>query len=301
MARGLVAAAVAAAFASLVGDAAAYCRTSSCEDGQGALCTPASPKDCGCPLYWPTSCVGYSVQRDASDQVTLDDTRAIVAEAFQTWTSAECAGNPVGLTVEDLGVVSCDAVTYDAKTKNANVIMFRDDSWPYDGSAALALTTVTYVLETGEIRDADMEINSADATLTTSDTDVDVDLLSIVTHEVGHFLGLAHTPDTSATMFQDYPPKSITLRTLESDDIAGICAVYPPGNTTVCDSTPVNGLGDTCAEPAAVEEGCCAVKPGAPQDRGGVAATAALVCGLAVAVRRKRRARSTVLAAGSQR
>lgn len=292
MVRGLAAAGIAAALSSLAGDAAAYCRTSSCEAGQGAVCTPASPTDCGVPLYWPSSCVGYSVQRDASDQVALDDARAIVDTAFQTWAKVDCNGDPVGVKVEDLGDVSCDVVAYNAKTKNANVIMFRDDGWPYDGSAALALTTVTYVLETGEIRDADMEINSADATLTTSDTDVDVDLLSIVTHEAGHFLGLAHTPDASATMFKDYPPKSLTLRTLESDDIAGICAIYPPGNTAACDSTPVNGLGDACAEPAVTEEGCCAVKPGAPQDRGGVAATAAVVGGLAVAARRKRRART---------
>lgn len=236
-----------------------YCRTSTCEgDVVGSRCEPALPSDCGLELFWPSHCVGYSVQRDASSQVDLETTRALVAEAFSAWESAACEDGAPTITAEDLGPVSCDQVQYDAETKNANVIVFRDTDWPYGGSAALALTTVTYALETGEIRDADIEINSAEVSLTTADDVVDVDLLSILTHEAGHFLGLAHAPVAAATMNGDYPPSSITLRSLDADDQAGICAIYPPSATGLCDSTPKNGLGDECAEPSPeAEETSC--------------------------------------------
>src|SRR5689334_23648589 len=46
---------------------------------------------------------------------------------------------------------------YNQNRGNTNLIVFRDDGWPYEGSSnTLALTTVTYNLDTGEIYDADM-------------------------------------------------------------------------------------------------------------------------------------------------
>jgi hypothetical protein len=243
-----------------------YCRTTTCEgDVVGSRCVPELETDCGLELFWPTSCVGYSVQQDASSQVDLETARALVQQAFNTWSEAACEIGSPNITAEDLGPVACDQIEYDGKAKNANIIIFRDASWPYgDGGAALALTTVTYALDSGEIRDADIEINSAEVTLTTSDDDVDVDLQSILTHETGHFLGLAHAPVAAATMNGDYPPNSVTLRSLDPDDEAGICAMYPAASEAACNSTPKNGLGNTCAEPSdgeEVDEGCSVSGP----------------------------------------
>ena len=201
--------------------------------------------------------MGYVLQEDASSQIDLESVRPLVKQAFDSWVLADCGSGEPGVTAEDLGDVACSEIGYDPETKNANIIIFRDDSWPYGGNATLALTTVTYAVDSGEIRDADLEINSDQVTFSTSDDSVNVDFLSIMTHEAGHFLGLAHSPTPGATMVVEYPPESITLRTLEADDVAGICAIDPPGNPATCDSAPVNGLGDDCAEPAEVEaDGC---------------------------------------------
>ena len=61
------------------------------------------------------------------------------------------------------------------------------------------------------------------------------DLPSILTHEVGHFLGMAHSTepctvggDDCPTMNPFYTTGSDAYRSLEADDVAGICAVYPP-------------------------------------------------------------------------
>ncbi len=237
--------------------ALAYCRTAACEDGVGAQCEPAQESDCGKPIFWPSSCVGYVLQEDASSQIDLEAARPLVKQAFDAWVLADCGGDRPAVSTEDLGDVTCSEIGYDPETKNANIIIFRDESWPYGGNATLALTTVTYAVDSGEIRDADLEINSDQVTFSTSEDSVSVDFLSIMTHEAGHILGLAHSPSPGATMVVEYPPESVTLRTLEADDVAGICAVYPPGTEAVCDSSPVNGLSDDCAEPAEVEaEGC---------------------------------------------
>ncbi len=242
--------------------AGAYCRTSACGEDVGALCTPELGTDCGVALSWPTSCVGFSLQQDASSRVDLATATDVVTQAFGAWEAADCgAGANPSIQAVDLGPVECAAQGYDSEEKNANIIVFRDAAWPY-AQSALALTTVTFALDTGEIRDADIELNSATAMFTTGDA-VLVDLPSILTHEVGHFLGLAHSPVAESTMQTEYPPQSTFLRTLEPDDVAGICAVYPPDDVRPCDSSPVNGLGDTCGEPAdgSSAGGCAASKP----------------------------------------
>src|SRR5687768_12943640 len=78
-------------------------------------------------------------------------------------------------------------VDFDVNKGNANVVIFHDDEWPHPTlEFALALTTVTYDAETGEIYDADIEINTFGIEFTTSDTDVAYDLLTTLQYETGH-------------------------------------------------------------------------------------------------------------------
>jgi hypothetical protein len=163
----------------------------------------------------------------------------------------------------------CAAHEYNQMLGNTNAIIFRDDVWPYMGAdSTLALTTVTYNLDTGDIYDADIEVNSSSDTIvfTTGDTDVQFDLRSIATHEAGHFLGLSHSEEADATMNRAYEAGQTDLRDLEPDDVAAICATYPPGEILPadCDATPRHGFSSECSvnqEPME-ESGCCSVAPG---------------------------------------
>src|SRR6185503_19906642 len=98
-------------------------------------------------------------------------------------------------------------------------------------------------------------------------TKTEVDLDSLMTHEVGHALGLAHSIDLSATMIAGYDKGSMELRDLGSDDVAGICHLYPPTRAASSSSCePRHGFSELCAadqppddttgEPAGKSSGC---------------------------------------------
>lgn len=238
----------------------AYCLTSACPgDVPGQLCTPPTADDCGTPLYWSPACFGVAVQRDASVQIDLATAESLVAQAFAAWENVDCGdGENPGVNVELFEAVTCDQQEYNQRGGNVNLVVFRDAEWPYVGAGnTLALTTVTYNLDTGEIFDADLEVNSTpNVPLTTSDTGIEYDLLSILTHEAGHMLGIAHSADPSATMTEEYEPGDLEIRTLHPDDAAAICAAYPPPDIGTCDPTPRHGFKETCGPGPVEEEGC---------------------------------------------
>jgi hypothetical protein len=241
-------------------------------------------------LYWTNTCVGYSLNRAASSKVTLDQASKIVADAFAAWSAAGCApsGTP-SINAADEGPVDCANVEYNMYGPNQNVIVFRDDGWPYaDPNNTLGLTTVTFDTRTGEIYDADMELNST-VGLVADGGPVPAgsyDLRNIITHEAGHFLGLAHSGDASAVMFASYHADATMLT---PDDVSGICAIYAPDGTRattagavqpgVCDPTARHGFSTECGSlhpnpppdntaPGSGGGGCSLVR-GAPSEKHG--------------------------------
>jgi len=255
-------------------------------------------------LWWRNACVGYSIQEDASRQVTLAQAEQAIATAFTKWTGTACPADDAGqsrvsIDVRDEGPVACDEVQYNENEPNQHVIIFRDDVWPYtDSYNTLALTTVTFDPDTGELYDADMEINStAPIPLTVSGPvpPGGYDFASIVTHETGHFLGMAHSPDSRATMFARYIQGSTSMRDLSEDDVEGICTAYPPDGTRTtsigepvpedsCDPTPRHGFSTTCSQ---TEAGCLRVARGGSAPGTGFALTGVGVIACALVLRRR--------------
>jgi MYXO-CTERM domain-containing protein len=267
-----LAAAAALGLAALLaaGQARAYCRTSTTSTAtfEGHVCTPAQDSDSGLPLYWGMPVVTYSLQQDASEDVPLDAFRTVVRAAFDTWMNADCDGEPPRIEIIEAEDAVCALHEYNQELGNANILFFQDTGWPFEHNR-LAITTVTFDKKTGEIFDADMVLNSEDFLFGMGELLPEANLQSVLTHEAGHFLGLAHSPAGDATMMPSYSPPStgIDQRDLAQDDIDGICAIYPPGPIADgCDATPRHGFSTLCAsdqpgpvpdEPPTTGRCCC--------------------------------------------
>ncbi|HTQ07147.1 MAG TPA: matrixin family metalloprotease [Polyangiaceae bacterium] len=297
-----------AGFFGAVPASADYCRTKACDNQpayddiwQTAPDPPCIRDSVGCliegtPLYWPQSCISFSVQQDGSPEQHIDYQLAhdTITKAFYAWLNVDCGGGlPPSVAIADYSPAVCDQIEYNKDQPNANVFMFRDGTWPYvGGEDTLALTTVTYNTENAQIYDADVEINSAQATFTFSDDPLKTvdDLQAVLTHECGHFLGLSHDPVNTSTMFPEYSPGELYQRNPGADDIAGICDIYPPGqdvDTSHC--LPRHGFSRDCAKPQS--KGCGITRTG---DDGSVSGAAALLAGVVlVGARRRSRRRRT--------
>ena len=229
------------------GEAAAFCRSTTCS-GDCAR-DEFGCKTEGAPLAWPGMCVGYSLQKDGTANISIVQVRKVIAACFVAWSDLECPdGELATLAFSELDDVGCHRTEYAEDHANANIVLFQDNNWTYQGiDNTLAKTTVTFDNESGEIFDADIEINHAYNEFTVSDTNVVYDLQSVVTHEVGHFIGLDHSDDFDATMYARYDEGTVELRTLEPDDIEAACAVYPPGRDATCDPQPRGGFAYDCA------------------------------------------------------
>ena len=109
-----------------------------------------------------------------------------------------------------------------------NEIYFSTDPAIFGGgSSVVGVTQVLFKNNTGEILEADILIND-DFTFSTSMTDPDY-LGNVITHEMGHFLGLGHSQVNGSTMFYSL---SRGQNQLEGDDKAGVYSIYPTADVT---------------------------------------------------------------------
>jgi hypothetical protein len=225
-------------------EARAYCRTTT---GHAPLGYDPAVSGCwtqGKALGWPAGRIPYGVSSAGSQYVTPSEATRVADLAFAAWNDVVCANGPPDVQAYDVGLLMqpdasdcatsamCDPAAHD-------IIVFRDAAWPYDDPVnTLALTTVSYGVNDGVIFEAIVEVNTAQHAVTAVEPLPDAapagafDLQAILTHEAGHFFGLAHATDTQAVMYAYYQSGAITLT---PDDVAGMCAMYgppPPGQAS---------------------------------------------------------------------
>lgn len=176
----------------------------------------------GAFLYWDKFPVPYFVA--ASSLLNLGEFTRAIDKSFQTWKA-------VGDILVDFIAVGCSSSQRNENDGTNNVILMTQE-WPFD-PAAIAITRNFYISggsnKAGLILDSDILLNAVHHSFTMTNELGKHDLQNIVTHEVGHFLGLGHevTPmNSDATMFAMASPNETKKRALHTTDLAGIRSAY---------------------------------------------------------------------------
>jgi hypothetical protein len=189
-------------------------------------------------LRWNQRVIPYAVESGASAELSH------IQAAFGAWSANGCTD----LRFDYVGPV-------EGADPDVNRVVFIREGWDSPGGDraprppdAVAVTLTTYTKDDGEIQSAVIEINEerfrfSEVTEACEEPQT-YDLISVVTHEVGHFIGLDHTSFYSGstgdpTMAPQVGECEADKRTLEMDDIEALCLIYPRDQPSrSCDGLP---------------------------------------------------------------
>lgn len=233
--------------------------------GRASFAYEQSTTSSGSPLSWSSSCVYWSMAEQsldnsgfddpAQEHVSFDDLYGAVAASFDAWDDVDCSY----LYFVETAPMHCLDVGYHHGSGNANRIFFRDHRWidadaPWREEGQIALTSVFYDTDTGQIYDVDIEFNAEYFELTTTEDDSRTDIQNALTHELGHLVGLGHSDVRESTMYLNADDGELHKRDLENDDIEGLCSIYPLTQDPASCNEPPGGLDLECGAAVWCEE-----------------------------------------------
>jgi hypothetical protein len=275
-------------------EAGAWCRTTTRRSSVPGECSTS-----GTPLAWQSVCTGFSLHLAGSPEIAMDVLRRESELAAARWHEVPCDANSTTQPYFQLLRIA-DTITptgYNARGVNANTVSF-NEVWRQDAShrpGTIAVTIVTFDSMTGEILDADVELNQrSDANpegfrFTTGMPDMaSADLPTILTHEFGHFHGISHSTEATAVM---WPEAGLgeQRRNLRTDDVQAICDAYNPAMVPDRSCNPVPYGGFASNPVGGRVTGGCAVGARAALPVGGRSIGGAAIALAMVLARRRRR------------
>jgi hypothetical protein len=188
----------------------AFCRTTTCNpDDQDCRRNDHECVRDGAPARWADGPITYRFAES-----TPEDVRVIFREEAGLWTWASCPNARDART--GLRLVETDE-TDDA---DAGFVVSVEDGVGAKGE--LGLTTLDFGGTSGVVRSAKIRIDS-------SVIGDDEALRVVAAHEIGHYIGLAHSKEEGSVMRETYASiDPASARKLEKDDTTAVCALYPP-------------------------------------------------------------------------
>jgi hypothetical protein len=194
--------------------------------------------DAGKPVRWQHDRVELRIDpalESAFGKEAVRDAAVVAGEAWRGLANAP-----------DVVIADGAPAAYDAKKRGNGIYLLND--WPF-AHDQVAMTITTYTAS-GTIVGVDILVNgerSFDMLPEPSNGAPQHDLAAVLTHEVGHALGLAHSEeDPDATMYPHIRAGETHQRSLSSDDEAAIMEAYAaamptPSEARVSSCTAVQG------------------------------------------------------------
>lgn len=249
--------------------------------------TDRNSPDGGHCLGWPAGTVEFR-QNVAGAPEAGDAGFLAMDHALETWATAMSGCGNLTLRMGTPTTSRTTGFDDHPGASNENILLFRTrlcddvialsdpchgqgtcgnehDCWEYN-AGTLAITTTTYNVRTGKLYDADLEMNAARYLFTTLDAPpctglgqtgcVSTDVQNTVTHELGHALGLDHSPDSRSTMFAGAELGETSKRVLDDGSVEFVCTAYPAGRPSMdCDGTTPIDLSENTSSCASARGG----------------------------------------------
>jgi matrixin/IPT/TIG domain-containing protein len=168
---------------------------------------------------WPSLPIPYWINERGYSGIANGSEFTAVHAAFQTWQNIPEAA----IQFQYMGTTPARSVGHDG----INLVTFDDDITPV-GSSAIAVTFSFFRTQGGSLFYDESDIVFSQAfPFSTSAEPNKFDIQSVLTHEIGHVLGLDHSALVSSVMVPFAAAGQLDMRSLAYDDIAGVVEIYP--------------------------------------------------------------------------
>ncbi len=176
---------------------------------------------------WTTMPLSFWVNERGSPQISNASEFEAVFSAFRTWEAVSTAD----VSFRYRGTTSVRTAGRDG----VNLVSFTDDTTLAGSSSTIALTISYFRADANnkpQYDEADIVFNPT-LLYSTSGESGKFDIQSVLTHEIGHFVGLDHAAMVSSVMVPFGSTGQVHQRTLSYDDVAAVSEIYPKSGPPV--------------------------------------------------------------------
>jgi len=234
-------------------------------------------------LFWESGCIFVTADAEGTKQLPGDTEFDVIQESIATWNAASATCSYIelkyqGVEAREVGRDRVNTIKFRDMSWCRPAV--DDDPARCYAESAAGITTAVYVDDAqsdrdGAIVDADIEINGkffaiADNGVSLGIAGCRAELANTLTHELGHLHGIEHpclaqgdpprTDDlgravpqcnsvtdpriVEATMYNFQDCDETKKATLEAEDIAAVCGIYPASDDPgTCEPVPLNPRG----------------------------------------------------------
>ncbi len=202
-------------------DAVRFAPTTTQEDfaGVGGYHVYTTPKK-GAKTYWHLDEIPLHLGASGTPDVPFPAVQEALLAALNVWNDAVCFQDHV---ISYEGTTSKE-MRFFSEEGDENVLFFVTEEWPH-ADTVVAMSTLTFRSQTGEIVAADLEINNVDYHFSVGGSSDGLDLQSVLENGIGHFLGIMEVDNPKSPMDKSVAEGAVN-HALTDNDQACICCLY---------------------------------------------------------------------------